>query len=245
MTSAPLFSARQRWVLGDAAELMVAGDGALAEPAVKLHRDCWPAVYQLAAAAREAGFQLRIASGFRSFGRQLSIWNGKLDGSRGLFDDGGLALDCRQLSVAEQVAAVLRFSALPGASRHHWGSDFDVYDAASLPDGYRLQLAPHEYREGGVMAAFGGWLESQLAAPAESPLAKLFARPYSVDCGGVAVEPWHLSQRALAAELEPHCSERLLADRLGRCEITHAAYLAAELPALWRRYLQPHFLGGH
>jgi hypothetical protein len=244
MTPPPLFNAHQRWILGDAPELMVAGDAALAEASVKLHRDCWPAVYELAAAAREAGFELRIASGFRSFDRQLSIWNGKLDGSRELLDDDGVTLDYRQLSVAEQVAAVLRFSALPGASRHHWGSDFDVYDAASLTDDYRLQLAPHEYREGGVMAAFGAWLESQLAASLDGPLARLFDRPYSVDRGGVAIEPWHLSHRALAAELEPHCSEQLLADRLGHCAITHADYLAAELPALWRRYLQPHFIGG-
>lgn len=235
---------RQRWVVGDAPELMVAGDPALAGAAVQLHPDCWPAVAQLAAVARADGFELRIASGFRSFDRQLMIWNGKLDGSRELLDESGAALDCRQLSVAEQVAAVMRFSALPGSSRHHWGSDFDLYDVASLPSGYRLQLAPHEYCAGGVMAAFGEWLAAQLAPAADAPLAKLFARPYSVDCGGVAVEPWHLSYRPLAAELEPHCTPQLVARRLAQSAITHADYLAAELPALWRRYLLPHQLEG-
>ncbi len=36
---------------------------------------------------------------------------------------------------AERVAAILVWSALPGASRHHWGTDCDVIDAAALPPG--------------------------------------------------------------------------------------------------------------
>ena len=40
------------------------------------------------------------------------------------------------------MVGILEWSALPGASRHHWGSEFDVFDLAALPEGYRVQLLP-------------------------------------------------------------------------------------------------------
>ncbi|MCZ8486094.1 D-alanyl-D-alanine carboxypeptidase family protein [Vibrio lentus] len=30
-------------------------------------------------------------------------------------------------SEQQKLSAILRWSALPGASRHHWGCDFDVF----------------------------------------------------------------------------------------------------------------------
>ena len=99
------------------------------------------------------GFDLRVASGFRSFDRQLAIWNGKAAGSRPIHDDVGLPIDRGALGEDELIAAILRFSALPGASRHHWGSDMDVYDAAAVPEGYAVQLSPAEVADDGPFGA--------------------------------------------------------------------------------------------
>ncbi|MEL7047044.1 MAG: D-alanyl-D-alanine carboxypeptidase family protein, partial [Pseudomonadota bacterium] len=41
---------------------------------------------RLQAAAARAGFDLRIASAYRSFERQRLIWNSKLDGERPVYD---------------------------------------------------------------------------------------------------------------------------------------------------------------
>ncbi|MBC7428790.1 MAG: D-alanyl-D-alanine carboxypeptidase family protein [Bacteriovorax sp.] len=62
---------------------------------------------------------MEIASAFRGFDAQLSIWNAKAKGLRTLFDDQGNALDYKTLSSVEIVYAILRWSALPGASRQH------------------------------------------------------------------------------------------------------------------------------
>ena len=49
-----------------------------------------------------------------------------------MHDDAGRAVVLAHLSPLEQLQAILRFSALPGTSRHHWGTDLDVYDAAVI-----------------------------------------------------------------------------------------------------------------
>lgn len=101
-------------------------------------------------AAQVAGFDLQPASTFRDFARQLAIWNGKFCGERPVFDKVGQPIDVTLLSTAERCEAILRWSALPGASRHHWGSDLDVYDPSLLPEGQKLQLEPWEYEQGGT-----------------------------------------------------------------------------------------------
>ena len=41
---------------------------------------------------------------------------------------------------ASECDAILLWSALPGASRHHWGTDFDVFDRAAVPPDYRAAV---------------------------------------------------------------------------------------------------------
>ena len=41
----------------------------------------------------------------------------------------------RRSTTAARIDAILCWSALPGGSRHHWGTDCDVIDAAALPAG--------------------------------------------------------------------------------------------------------------
>ncbi|NIM47861.1 MAG: D-alanyl-D-alanine carboxypeptidase family protein, partial [Gemmatimonadales bacterium] len=83
----------------------------------------------------------------------------------------------------------LRWSALPGASRHHWGTDLDVYDLAARPEGYEVELIPEEVDAGGMFGPLHEWLDGRIAADA----AFGFFRPYERDRQGVAPERWHLS----------------------------------------------------
>ncbi|MFN2168980.1 MAG: M15 family metallopeptidase, partial [Anaerolineae bacterium] len=129
-----------------------------------------------------AGFELAIASSFRSFERQRAIWNAKACGARPVHDDVGCAIDMARLDPAQQLRAILRFSALPGASRHHWGTDLDVYDAAAVAPGYQLRLSPEEVADEGVFGPLHRWLDGRMAAGRSHG----FYRPYGVDRGGVA-----------------------------------------------------------
>lgn len=159
---------------------------------VSVHYQALAPLRALQMDAAKAGFDLQICSGFRSFQRQLLIWNEKLAGIRDVSDQSGLRLNLVDMTPWQQIQAVLRYSALPGASRHHWGSDVDVFDAAALPEGYRLQLNESEVNAGGIMAPMHDWLDQWLSRNPE------FFRPYSGDIGGVAPERWHLSYRPVA-----------------------------------------------
>ena len=80
------------------------------------------------------------------------LWNRKWRGERPLLDAAGRPLDPATLDDAERMDAILCWSAIPGGSRHHWGTDVDVIDAAAMPDGYQVQLVAAEYAADGVFA---------------------------------------------------------------------------------------------
>jgi len=190
----------------------------------------------LQAEARAAGFELAIASGFRSYSRQLAIWNGKASGSRPVYADDGSQIAIATLSPAERLRAILRFSAIPGTSRHHWGTDLDVYDAAAVPDGYRLQLSPAEVAPGGLFDPLHRWLDARMDAGGSHG----FYRPYTRDRGGVAPERWHLSYAPLAAGYERQLDTRLLLDCWADCaagELLLVEEIRAGLPAILDRYV--------
>lgn len=139
------------------------------------------------------GFDLQIISAFRDFERQLKIWNLKASGQRLLIDDQERPLVFSELSPTEIVFAILRWSALPGCSRHHWGTDVDVFDAnTQTPE--EVQLVPSETRGEGPAAKLHDWLDSRI----ESNTAFGFYRPYGTDRGGVSPERWHLSYYPLS-----------------------------------------------
>ena len=77
---------------------------------------------QLRDVAEQAGQTLAVASAYRGFDRQLSIWNAKARGEKPVLDLAGQAIDLDCLSDWDRVQAILTWSALPGASRHHWPS---------------------------------------------------------------------------------------------------------------------------
>ncbi len=177
------------------------------------------ALGSLQAAAREAGFDLQSASAFRSFERQRLIWNAKVEGRRPVLDDHDAVVDLSPLQPAEQIERILRFSALPGASRHHWGTDVDVFDAAALPDGYRLGLTLAEVAPGGLFDSFHRWLDERIAAGESFG----FYRPYDQDRGGVSPERWHLSYAPLAVDLESRISAEALKRAWHEAEVVERA----------------------
>jgi LAS superfamily LD-carboxypeptidase LdcB len=188
----------------------------------------------LRADARAAGFELAVASGYRSFARQCAIFNAKLAGARPTYDDEDRPVDVGALTAQQALAAVLRYSAMPGASRHHWGTDLDVYDASAIPADYDVQLTPGEVHPQGVFGPLHAWLDERMAAGASHG----FYRPYAIDRGGVAPERWHLSYAPLSIACEAQLSESVLR----RCwdaasELRLRSELESNLTALWRRYI--------
>jgi len=183
--------------------------------------------------AAKQGFDLQICSGFRSFERQLHIWNGKLSGLRPVVDKAGNPIVLEALSPWDQIQAVLRWSALPGASRHHWGTDFDVYDAAAMPEGYQIQLTPEEVEGAGIFAPMPDWLDSSFDGDSLG-----FYRPYGTDKGGVAPERWHLSYAPIADIYAREHSADVIAERLAGSELLLLDVVLENLDEIVRRFVQ-------
>jgi LAS superfamily LD-carboxypeptidase LdcB len=192
-------------------------------------KDAW---IELSALARLSGFDPGIVSGYRNFSRQLAIWNDKAEGRRPLLDDNGRLVDVFSLSDEEKMHHILRWSALPGTSRHHWGTDFDIYDRSRMPEGYPIQLTPEETYGEGVFAPFHRWLDEYLARPDA-----LFYRPYAVDLGGVAPEPWHLSFRPSAQKMETLLTLPALTSFLMDKPLVLKDVVLEHLPEIYNRYV--------
>lgn len=139
------------------------------------------------------GFDLQIISAFRDHERQLKIWNLKASGQRQLIDDEERPLDFASLSPSQIVFAILRWSALPGCSRHHWGTDIDVYDGHTQK-AEEVNLVPSETTGNGPAARIHGWLDHKISTNSSHG----FYRPYATDRGGVSPERWHLSYYSLS-----------------------------------------------
>src|SRR6187549_3695084 len=202
----------------------------LADPPCALHNAAMAPYLAMRAAAAADGIDLAAFSSFRDFDRQLAIWNGKFRGERPMQDRAGKTLDPLALPPADRVTAILWWSALPGASRHHWGTDFDVMDLAALPPGYRIQVVPAEYRPGGPFERLTTWLDAHMHAFG-------FFRPYATDRGGVAPEPWHLSYAPVALAAQRALSLERLRAVLAAADIDGRDEVLQTLAENFQRYV--------
>ena len=196
----------------------------------KLHKEIVDDFIRLQNAAHDAGFELAIASSFRDFERQALIWNAKFTGQRPVLNKQQQHVDLASMSDIEKCHAIMLYSALPGTSRHHFGTDLDIFDQAAVTTNYKLQLEPSEYTGNGPFAAMTQWLDSNLEDYG-------FYRPYQQDLGGVAPEPWHISHIQQAQQLMQHQSIAALTDTIQNSDVAGKAAILVHLPQLYQRYV--------
>ena len=190
---------------------------------------------ELQALAASQGFDLQVCSGFRSFDRQMIIWNEKVKGIRSTLDHDGRSLSLDSLNAWQKIQAIMRWSALPGASRHHWGTDMDIYDAAAMPEGYQIQLTPDEVQGAGIFSPMHNWLDSALVAD-NSALG--FYRPYGKDRGGVAPERWHISYAPLADIYAQRLSSEVIAQQLRGTDLLLLDEVVTRLNEIVERFVR-------
>lgn len=196
----------------------------------RLHAGAIAAVNSLREAGAAAGIDLAIVSSFRDFSRQTAIWNGKFRGERPVLDRSGRTLDVAELGEVERVRSILIWSALPGASRHHWGTDFDVYDRAAVPAAYRPELTVAEFTGQGPFARLNEWLAANLGNHG-------FFRPYGTDRGGVHPEPWHLSYAPVSGPALPALTLDVLREAVENSDLDGRDHVLAQLPEIYERYV--------
>ena len=88
-----------------------------------LQVEAYKAFIKMFYAAKNDGVNLKIISGARNFNYQKSIWEQKWNGGR-LVDGKNLANTVKD--PVERATVILKYSSMPGTSRHHWGTDMDL-----------------------------------------------------------------------------------------------------------------------
>lgn len=185
--------------------------------------------------ALAAGFEIRVESAFRSFDRQLSIWNRKATGKLKLLDANGEPF--LELPKDEEVLmrSILLWSALPGASRHHFGTELDVVDGKSVPEGYEVELTEEECN--GMFAPFHRWLSEQILSNESFG----FERVFVPGRGKIQPERWHISHRPSALELEKAFDPKTLRGIYENSDIALKSAILDNFDELMRDYVYPYF----
>lgn len=196
-----------------------------------IHQQALNAFQKLHTAASLAGFDIRPVSIFRSYEQQLLIWNEKARGIRPLLDSAGKDLAYHLLLPTEILSAILRWSAIPGASRHHWGSELDVYDHNALAKGKVVELTPQEVA--GPFAPMHAWLDKNSQRFG-------FFRPYDRDRGGVAPESWHLSYHPVSQQYSEQYDFPLFQKVINSPRLQLRELIQAKAQSIFERYVHLH-----
>jgi LAS superfamily LD-carboxypeptidase LdcB len=202
----------------------------VADPDCALHAHVVAPFLNLRRAALADGFDVVPHSSFRDFSRQLTIWNAKFSGARPMYDASGHPIDVNELAALDRIEAILLWSALPGASRHHWGTDVDLIDRQATAPGYRVQLTPEEFAPGGPYAALAEWLEANAARFG-------FFRPFRGVLSGVQPEPWHFSFAPVAESARRTLSPAVLRKAIVAAPLLGKVEVLARLDELPARYV--------
>jgi LAS superfamily LD-carboxypeptidase LdcB len=202
----------------------------MSDPPCALHALVATPFSRLRRAAAHAGFDLVPQSSYRDFERQLTIWNAKFDGEAVVNDPSGEPLDALSLPPPERIRAILHFSALPGASRHHWGTDLDLIDRNALAAGHQVRLIAEEYAPAGPFGALAEWLEANASRFG-------FFRPFRGVLSGVQPEPWHFSFAPLAEPARRALTPAALHEALREAPLGGKEYVLDRLEELHARYV--------
>ena len=155
-------------------------------PNISLEKHTKEAFFQLKEAAKKDGINLYIASGYRSFARQKLIWEKKFQGKVKVKDSKGKSVCVLDFPEKKRVELLLNYSFYPGATRHHFGTDIDIYAKNMMPKEYELKLEEHEYANGGIFYPLTLWLDKNAHKFG-------FERPYPKGHKKPLYEPWHFS----------------------------------------------------
>ena len=188
------------------------------------------AFLEMRASAKKDGIEMVPFSSFRDFKTQLRIWNHKYTGKKPLYDIDGKVRNFDLLSEDEIIWHILDWSALPGGSRHQWGTEIDVVDRAVMPEGYTVKLLPEEIGPEGIFYPLHCWLDENISKFG-------FFRPYKRYRGGMFPEPWHLSFAPISMQAIADLSVDLLRDVLKQSNLLGKERVLELLPVIYEKHI--------
>ncbi len=150
---------------------------------IRLEINTYKAFKKMEAAAKRDGIYLKIVSAYRGFERQKLIWNNKYEKFTNDFS----------LEPEKAISEIIRFSTVPGTSRHHWGTDIDIIDG-NFPDEENV-LVSEKFEKDGLFYKLKNWLDNNSENFG-------FYLTYTNDKNrkGFEFEPWHYSYKPVSVK---------------------------------------------
>ena len=143
---------------------------------IKLEKNTFIAMEKMRKAALLDGVKIKVVSGFRDFERQKQIWNRKFK----------KFTTENNLSDLEAIKEIIRFSTIPGTSRHHWGTEIDVIDEDFKNE--KNLLISKKYEEGGIFEKLKKWMDNN-----SQKFGFYLTYDNNINRKGFEYEPWHYS----------------------------------------------------
>ena len=160
--------------------LMGKGDLPLIGAVNKLQPEVYKAYIKMRDSALQEGISIDIASAYRSYNRQATIWNRKY-----------LKYLKQGLTPLEAIQKIISYSTLPGTSRHHWGTDIDLIDKTVINKNNILN--PKNYEINGCYGKLKIWLDENA-----EKFGFYLVYTNNADRKGFKYEPWHYSYKEIA-----------------------------------------------
>ena len=151
---------------------------------IKLEKNTFNAFNKMLIAAKKDGVYLKIASAYRGYDHQKLIWNAKFQKFTTEFN----------LKPSQAVYEIIRFSTIPGTSRHHWGTEIDIIDN-NYPDEENV-LISKKFEKDGIFFKVKNWLNINSEKFG-------FYITYNNDPKrkGFEHEPWHYSYAPISKKM--------------------------------------------
>ena len=157
------------------------------------------------------GIRIKIVSGHRDFERQTLIWNSKFLKFTKEY----------KLKPEEAINEIVRFSTVPGTSRHHWGTEIDIIDEEFKNE--KNPLITEKYEAGGVFNKLKRWMDLNSKKFG-------FYLTYTNDeqRKGFEYEPWHYSYKPISKNFLEEFKKNNISKLILDLDIMGKEYLTKE-----------------
>lgn len=141
----------------------------------KLRKRASEAFSEMRKDAQKNGIEIYSVSSYRSFNHQKRIWNNKFQ-----------KYTAKEVSPEQAIEEIIKYSAIPGTSRHHWGTDVDAIDISKPQP--RDVLQARNFKKGGAFEELGEWLSANA-----NKYGYWEVYTENLERKGFKPEPWHFS----------------------------------------------------
>ena len=202
------------------AQLIGKSNLSISDNTVPLQKEVADAFAAMCEAALQDSIRIVAVSGFRSFDRQKTIWERKYQKHL----ENGIEPELA-------ITKITKYSAIPGTSRHHWGTEIDIIDGSvEQPESV---LLPENFASGGCYEKLKNWMDEHANTYG-------FYLVYTeAERDGFKYEPWHYSYKKIS---RPMLQSFLLLDLpsvIERFSFEGSTFLNEELLS---KYLKEHVL---